>query len=601
MGSQALYNDNSPTGGSQGGVNVAIGYQALYDNTTGYDNVAVGHQALWYNSTTTNNVALGAQAGSYYNGYGPNQTSSNSIYLGSGTDALADGDTNETVIGYNAVGNGSNTVTLGNTSVVSTILEGNIGIGTFMTINQLTVNGAVGIGTANSSYVRTVAPAGGMIVQGNVGIGTTTPQTSLSVVGGNVGIGTWTAAGGNLIVNGGGNVGIGSAWPGQRVDVNGTVRMTGLTLTGNGAGNGYVMVGNNVGVGTWMPASTLATSGSGSNYWSLTGGTGNVGISTTNTVGIGTTSGVGAGLVVMNGNVGIGTWVPKGTLQVGNGTVASADALIVNNGPQTAATNSIVRIGAADITTGSSGANNGTYLGMNSAGTFTGDFIHLESNGTSVFTVTNVGTSNLVSLTMGNGVAHIGEIGIADAYNSNISLDEYDEGNTGLITNGFPGDGEGLLEIGQAGETLALLSNNIGIGTTLAANLLDVAGGVSIGKTYAGYKAAPTNGLLVQGNVGIGTTTSQTSLSVVGGNVGIGTWAAAGGNLIVNGGGNVGIGSAWPGQRLDVNGTIRMTGLTLTGNGAGNGYVMVGNALVWGHGCRPRPWPPPGVVLTIGY
>src|SRR5208283_3784854 len=55
---------------------------------------------------------------------------------------------------------------------------------------------------------------------------------------------------------------------------------------------------------------------SANNYWSLAGGTGNVGISTTNTVGIGTTSGVGAGLVVMNGNVGIGTWAPAKPLSV---------------------------------------------------------------------------------------------------------------------------------------------------------------------------------------------------------------------------------------------------------------------------------------------
>jgi len=43
---------------------------------------------------------------------------------------LADGDSNETVIGYAAIGNGSNSVTLGNDSVTKTILKGNVGIGT---------------------------------------------------------------------------------------------------------------------------------------------------------------------------------------------------------------------------------------------------------------------------------------------------------------------------------------------------------------------------------------------------------------------------------------------------------------------------------------
>src|SRR5579862_9319536 len=67
----------------------------------------------------------------------------------------------------------------------------------------------------------------------NIGIGTSNPQTLLSVVSGNVGIGTWTAAGGNLIINGGGNVGIGSAWPGQTLDVQGTVRDLAMVLTSN--------------------------------------------------------------------------------------------------------------------------------------------------------------------------------------------------------------------------------------------------------------------------------------------------------------------------------------------------------------------------------
>jgi len=40
--------------------------------------------------------------------------------LGANTEAKASGDTNETVIGYGAVGNGSNTTTLGNSSTIGT-------------------------------------------------------------------------------------------------------------------------------------------------------------------------------------------------------------------------------------------------------------------------------------------------------------------------------------------------------------------------------------------------------------------------------------------------------------------------------------------------
>jgi hypothetical protein len=45
----------------------------------------------------------------------------------------------------------------------------------------------------------------------------------------------------------------------------------------------------------------------------------------------------------------------------------------------------------------------------------------------------------------------------------------------------------------------------VGIGTTTPQSKLDIYGGVSIGTSYAGITAAPTNGLIVQGNVGIGT------------------------------------------------------------------------------------------------
>jgi hypothetical protein len=48
------------------------------------------------------------------------------------------------------------------------------------------------------------------------------------------------------------------------------------------------------------------------------------------------------------------------------------------------------------------------------------------------------------------------------------------------------------------------------------ANSGDFNGGVAIGSSYAGVDTAPTNGLIVQGNVGIGTTSSSTALTVNG-------------------------------------------------------------------------------------
>ena len=48
-------------------------------------------------------------------------------------------------------------------------------------------------------------------------------------------------------------------------------------------------------------------------------------------------------------------------------------------------------------------------------------------------------------------------------------------------------------------------SDAVSIGTIDTANKLDVEGSIAIGTTYAGAQAAPTNGAIIEGNVGIGT------------------------------------------------------------------------------------------------
>ncbi len=54
-------------------------------------------------------------------------------------------------------------------------------------------------------------------------------------------------------------------------------------------------------------------------------------------------------------------------------------------------------------------------------------------------------------------------------------------------------------------EAPQVADKNIGLGTLSAKNRLDVSGSVVIGRAYAGVETAPTNGLLVQGAIGIGT------------------------------------------------------------------------------------------------
>jgi len=112
-----------------GNYNIANGYGVLSNNTTGDGNIANGVLTLGYNTTGSFNLGAGYSAGRYTSDGSANATGSYNFFLGAYTRALADGDTNELVLGYNAIGAGSNSVTLGNTSVTKTVIRGAI-IGT---------------------------------------------------------------------------------------------------------------------------------------------------------------------------------------------------------------------------------------------------------------------------------------------------------------------------------------------------------------------------------------------------------------------------------------------------------------------------------------
>ena len=317
-----------------------------------------------------------------------------------------------------------------------------------------------------------------------------------------------------LYVNGtSGNVGIGSVTPGTDLDVTGTVRMTGFTLSNNGAAAGNIMVTNAIGIGTWMPAYTLNVSGT--NYWSLTTATGNVGISTTNTVGIGTTAaGVGTGLNDMNGNVGIGTWAPNSKLSLsGNAVVAS---------------------GAGYLTTANAPSANGVKIQGNvGIGTFYGGTFNLtvgdDNNGGTV----GIGTSSVDNSFLVNTAPYSLEVqgpayGLAGIFSNSsgrAAVTEYGAGPVNSVA-GY---------VGYDGLNMALMAtawvNNLTFGTNSAERMrIDINGNVGIGTIL------PKSKLALLGNMGIAanandaylTTTAPAGGMIVEGNVGIGTWLPRG-------------------------------------------------------------------------
>ena len=107
--------------------NTANGYQSLYSNTTGYHNTANGSYSLYSNTTGYYNTALGYNSGRYIaDGTTGRSTGNNGLYLGYNSMASADGTNNEIVIGAGAIGNGSNTVTIGNSSITDNYFKGKV-------------------------------------------------------------------------------------------------------------------------------------------------------------------------------------------------------------------------------------------------------------------------------------------------------------------------------------------------------------------------------------------------------------------------------------------------------------------------------------------
>ena len=125
IGNQALIATTTTKG------NTAVGSLSLQGNTGGSANTAIGVASLQSNTIGSNNIGIGGSAGKFIaNGTTANTSGTDSIFLGVGTKASADNQTNQIVIGHNATGLGSNTVVLGNNSIVTTALKGSVGVGT---------------------------------------------------------------------------------------------------------------------------------------------------------------------------------------------------------------------------------------------------------------------------------------------------------------------------------------------------------------------------------------------------------------------------------------------------------------------------------------
>lgn len=127
-GSNTFVGYNSGGTSTTGSYNSFFGSSAGSQSIGGY-NTGIGDESLARMSSGGNgNTALGSQSGRYYGApasFGL-ESATNSLFLGYRSRPLLNAQTNQIVIGYNAVGAGNNTATLGNEDIVKTVLRGTI-------------------------------------------------------------------------------------------------------------------------------------------------------------------------------------------------------------------------------------------------------------------------------------------------------------------------------------------------------------------------------------------------------------------------------------------------------------------------------------------
>ena len=176
-----------------GVANTAIGGNALYATTIGNYNSALGWQSLAGNTTGIDNIAVGYNAGRYdTTGTTAMTTSSFSVYLGASTKGLnATGSVNETVIGNAAVGLGSNSTVIGNSSTTKAAIYGALNLpdtttSTTTTTGALTVGGGVGI-------VKNLNVGGNAKITGTLTIAGGTPGAGKVLTSDANGLGTWSS------------------------------------------------------------------------------------------------------------------------------------------------------------------------------------------------------------------------------------------------------------------------------------------------------------------------------------------------------------------------------------------------------------------------
>jgi len=441
--------------------------------------------------------------------------------------------------------------------------------------------------TNNASVGGAISPVMTMNSAGSVGIGMTNPSTKLHVDGSVTATGfcfgadcktSWDAVGsfwsgslaGNIWSANLGSVGIGLTNPSDKLSVIGNISGTGSLRISSSTATNWISGGLGIGNAT-AGTSKLAVNGNqsiGSGYYS---------------------NQAPANGLIVEGNIGVGTTNPGYKLDV-NGSARVAGTMTVESSvDQLFILKQLGISGTAGIKDGGwnymafldSENDRQAYFGIDPSGNFV---FNPEISGSRVITYSNLTISNNSFTQTGSfNNSFAGNLGIGI---TNPSTKLHVDGSvtaTGLCFGTdckTSWDAIGSFWSGSlAGNIWSANSGNVGIGLTNPSDKLSVIGSISGTGSLRISSSTATN--WISGGLGIGNATAGTSKLAVSGNQSIGSnyysnQAPADG-LIVEG--NVGIGTNNPGNRLTVSGSQRIVtdtgmGLLAYDQSSGGNYIF---------------------------
>ena len=548
--------------------NTSSGADSLASNTTGYANTADGYSALYSNRAGNLNTAVGYLAGVF------NISGSFNTFIGGNADVFSDDFTvetamsdltNATAIGYNARVGASNAMVLGGLG------EGAVKVGIGLISPNADLHVYRDFGDNAEIDIQSDSAAGS-----HWGIYQQRDDDAATTLHNEAGDLRFWQGGNRVAISNEGRVGIGATDPGQKLDIAGALRIrpSAVPAAANGViyydstANKFRCYENGVwvdcvgggGIGAGLPAGTLGQTlrHDGANWLAtsnlynngvnvgigavpdpldlltklniagqikITGGSpGADKILTSDAAGLaswknlGDISGGGQdddwrgggdtdptliGEIYHTGNVGIGLTDPNKNLHIKTAAGSNAEIDIqsgVNGwwGIYQEESSGDLRFWRGDNRMAITGAGNvgiGTILPDSAAKLevagqvkITGGIPGLDK----VLASDAAGLASWKSLgDLGAGLGNITGAGTLN-YVAKFTPDGAQIGNSQIFDNGA----------------------SIGVGTITPQNKLDVEGGAVIGAAYSGTAAAPANGLLVEGNVGIGTTAPGAALQI---------------------------------------------------------------------------------------